>query len=152
MNDDAAPISLVDLIDRLVEPPVPEPVSLAPQTAGWWVLGVLLLSALAYGLWRFWLHWRENAHRRAALGELARTGNDPTLIATVLRRAALAAYPRREVAGLAGRDWVDFLRTTGRFPEAAGAALTRAPYARGGESEVLRSGAECWIRTHRKKR
>jgi len=150
MTGEAAPASLVDLIDRLAEPPMPDPVSLAPQTAAWWVLGAIALSALAYGLWRLWVHRRVNAYRRAALRELAEAGQHPARVATILRRAALAAYPRRAVAGLAGADWVAFLRATGGFPEAAGPALIRAPYAPAGEAEGLRRAADRWIRTHRR--
>jgi hypothetical protein len=150
MNGEAVPVNLVDLIDRLAEPPMPDPVSLAPQTAGWWVLGAVVLSGLAYGLWRLWLHWRANAYRRAALQELASAGDDPARVAAILRRTALAAYPRRAVAGLAGDDWLAFLRATGGFPESAGPALIRAPYAPVTEAKALRTGAERWIRTHRR--
>ncbi len=150
MNEDGAPTSLVDLIGRLIDPPEPVPVSLVPQTAGWWVLGALLLSALGYGLWRFMLHWRADAYRRAALSELALAPDDPAAIATILRRAALAAYPRDEVAGLAGADWIPFLRDTGSFPEAAGPTLVRAPYAPGGDAGILREAGELWVRTHRR--
>lgn len=149
MNGDE-PTSLVGLIDKLIEPPMPEPVSLAPQTAGWWVIGALVLSLLAYGAWRLWAHWRANAYRRAALTALAEAGDDPAAMAVILRRAALAAYPRRDVAGLAGADWVGFLRRTGGFSEAAGEALIRAPYAPDVPGGPLRRGAERWLRTHRR--
>ena len=108
MNEDGAPTNLVDLIGRLVEPPEPAPVSLVPQTAGWWVLGALLLSALGYGLWRFMLHWRADAYRRAALSELALAPDDPAAIASILRRAALAAYPGTRSRGSPGRTGSPF--------------------------------------------
>ena len=150
MTEEATPTNLVDLIGRLSEPPEPAPISLVPQTAGWWVLGALLISALAYGLWRFLLRWRADAYRRAALIALERAADDPAAIASILRRAALAAYPRDEVAGLAGADWIAFLRETGSFPEAAGPILVRAPYAPGGDAGTLREAGERWIRTHRR--
>lgn len=152
MNGDDTPQAenLVDLMSRLVEPAAPEPVSLAPQTAGWWVLGALVATALAWGLWRSWLRWRANAYRRAALASLADMDDDPAAVAAILRRAALAAFPRAEVAGLTGPDWVGFLCATGRFPEAAGPALIRAPYAPVAEPAGLRIAAERWIRTHRR--
>ncbi|MCW3782014.1 DUF4381 domain-containing protein [Defluviimonas salinarum] len=150
MNGEDANVNLVDLMGRLIEPEVPAPVSLVPQTAGWWVLGALVLTALAYALWRGWLHWRANAYRRTALAALATAGNDPAAIAAILRRTALAAYPRREVAGLAGPDWVAFLNATGGFPEALGPALIRAPYAREAGAADLRAAAIRWIRGHRR--
>lgn len=154
MTGDEAPEveNLIDLMNRLVEPPVPDPVSLAPQTAGWWVVGALVIAALAVGLWRGWVRWRANAYRRSALVELG-AAQDPAAIAGILRRAALAAYPRREVAGLAGADWIAFLNATGGFPRSAGPGLVRAPYApdgAGGEEPGLRQAAERWIRTHRR--
>jgi len=152
MNEDGTPTDLVDLIGRLAEPPLPEPISLAPQTAGWSVLGVFVLSALAYGLWRAWLHWRSNAYRRAALRELASAGEEPAQVATILRRTALAVYPRRKVAGLTGTDWFDFLRATGTFPDEAADALRRAPYALDSRAAGLNMAAEQWIRTHRRPR
>jgi hypothetical protein len=150
MNEDNVPTSLVDLINQLVEPTPPDPVSLLPQTAGWWVLGVLVLVALAYGVGRVLSHWRANAYRRAALRELALAGDDPTQVATILRRAALAAYPRREVAGLTGTSWVTFLCDTGRFPQAAAKALIRSPYDPGSDAEGLKQAAEGWLRSHRR--
>jgi hypothetical protein len=150
MNPDEIPPSLVDLMDRLIEPPVPEPVSLAPETAGWWVLATLVATGLAYRAWRLWEHRRANAYRRAALADLDKAGDDPAAIALILRRTALAAYPRRMVAGLAGADWVAFLCRTGGFPESVGPAVSRAPYAPGAEAAPLRKAAEHWIRSHRR--
>ena len=152
MSGSAAPTSLVALIDRLADPPAPEPVSFAPQTAGWWILGVLLALALIWGLRRVWLRRRANAYRRAALVGLAQAGDDPAAIAAILRRAALAAFPRREVAGLIGSDWLDFLSTTGDFPQSAGPELIRAPYAPNDRAQGLRAAAESWVRTHRRGR
>lgn len=140
--------NLIDLMGRLVEPPVPDPVSLAPQTAGWWVLGAMLAAALAAALWRAHRRWKANAYRRAALTELAAT-DDPAQIAAILRRTALAAYPRARVAGKAGADWLAFLDTTGGFPADAGAVLNRAPYAATtGHDSALKPAAERWIRHH----
>lgn len=150
MNEDGTAINLVDLINRLSEPPAPEPVSLVPQTAGWWMLGALMLSALAVGIWRAWRRWQAEAYRRTALRQLDRTAQDPAAIAMVLRRTALAAYPRREVAGLAGEDWVAFLQRTGDFPVTAAPALTHGPYTSGSDAGQLRIAAERWIRTHRR--
>ncbi len=154
MDEEAPPraTNLVDLIDSLVEPPLPEPIPLTPETAGWWVLGALLLTVLAYGAWRFWLDWRANAYRRAALKALDAAGDEPAAVAAVLRRAALAAYPRVDVASRTGEAWVGFLQEKGTFPDAAGPALIHAPYAaapRADASRVLRNAAKRWIQTHR---
>ncbi|MCB1402572.1 MAG: DUF4381 family protein, partial [Rhodobacteraceae bacterium] len=73
MNEDGAPAptTLIDLLDRLVEPPEPAPMPMTPQTWGWAVLAAALALALAWIAWRAWRRWRANAYRRAALAELA---------------------------------------------------------------------------------
>ncbi|MCT4373510.1 DUF4381 domain-containing protein, partial [Yangia mangrovi] len=121
--------SLVGLINQLIEPVPPEPVSLVPQTWGWVALAVLLAVLALWGLWRGHRRHVANAYRRAALAELGRAGTTAEL-AAILRRAALAAFPRAEVASLTGADWTAFLSRTGksRFPDTAGEELRRAPY------------------------
>jgi hypothetical protein len=151
-TEDTRPANLPDLLALLNEPAPPPPVSMAPETAGWWIVGAIALSALGFGLWRAWSGWRRNAYRRDALAALGAAGADTAAIATILRRAALAAFPRREVAGLSGADWIAFLHATGPFPEGAAAQLLRAPYAPGVQAPDLREAAEAWIRGHRRPR
>ncbi|MFC6688894.1 DUF4381 domain-containing protein [Jhaorihella thermophila] len=146
--------SLTSLIAQLVPPAEPPPVSMMPQTAGWAVLGAAALAGLGFLAWRMWRTWRANAYRRAALRALGQAGGDPAAIAEILRRAALAAYPRRDVAGLIGEDWLAFLDETGPeavFAHGPGRVLAIAPYRPvedGGPA--LRAIAETWIRRHRR--
>lgn len=143
--------SLVDLIDGLIEPVEPPPIPLIPQTWGWVALAVLIVLLIAWLVWRWAARRRANAYRRAALTALGQAGT-ATDIAVILRRAALAAYPRVEVASLAGRDWVAYLDRTGRggFPAAAGEELRLAPYRdeAAAPSAELRDAAAMWLRTH----
>ena len=155
-EDDAAPeiVNLVTLIDRLAEPPEPAPVSMMPQTAGWTVLAVLLVLALAWLVRYAVTRWRANAYRRAALAELEAAGDDPAAIAVILRRTALAAWPRERVASLHGRDWLRFLDVTGGgggFAEGSGAVLAGAPYRADAAAPApgLRELAAHWVRCHR---
>jgi Domain of unknown function (DUF4381) len=130
-EDDAPrPVDLVTLIEELQQPPEPIPVSMMPQTWGWAGLAALLTALLLWLLWRGWRRWRANAYRRAALAELELAGDDPARIAGVLRRTALAAWPRVEVASLTGEDWPAFLSRTGPRPLSRKAAetLVAAPY------------------------
>ncbi|WP_424931955.1 DUF4381 domain-containing protein [Amaricoccus macauensis] len=143
---------LISLIEQLQQPPEPPPVSMMPQTWGWAVLAALLLVAALWAAWRGWQRWHRNAYRRAALRELAAAGDDPKAIATILRRAALAAWPRENVASLTGEAWLAFLGRTGReaIPDAAARALTRGPYDREtATTPGLRQIAEAWVRQHK---
>lgn len=110
---------LLNLMHPLVMPP---PVSWAPQTPGWWILKGWLIGlvwVLGTGAYR---KYRHNRYRREALAELERIAvrceNQPDRcageIAELVKRTALAAFPREQVAGLFGQDWAAFLVRTGR--------------------------------------
>ncbi len=151
-TDTTTPVNLIDLIDGLVEPSEPAPIPLVPETWGWVALALLVLALLGWGFWRWTAHRRANAYRRAALAELAeaRTAAE---VATILRRAALAAWPREDVASLTGDSWTDFIAQTGRgaFPQEAEAELRIAPWRdqTAPPSPGLRRAAKEWLRSHR---
>ncbi len=157
MNEDLSELNLVELFDRLVQPDAPEPVSMLPQTSGWlWLaIALLVLSGVMAWLWLRW--WRSTAYRRAALAALRAAGDDPAAIADVLKRAALAGFPREEVASLHGNNWLAFLdRTGGRSPvfsgSEAGLVLASAPYRPQPPNAELARTAATWIRRHRNRR
>src|SRR5262245_1027939 len=113
----ADPADLSNLRDLAL----PAEVALWPPAPGWWVVAAVavasaaILSVAAVG------RHRRNAYRREALRELDRV--DPGGISTVLKRAALAAWPREQVAALSGAAWLAFLDRTGRttaFTQGAG--------------------------------
>lgn len=152
-DDQPAPQNLVDLLGELVEPPEPAPISMVPQTAGWTVLAAMLALAALWLAWRGWQRWHANGYRRAALADLETAGDDPAAVADILRRTALAAWPRASVAALSGTDWLRFLDTTGgttAFTEGPGAALAGTPY-RAARVAVPGLGALAtnWVRRHR---
>ncbi|WP_424929269.1 DUF4381 domain-containing protein [Amaricoccus tamworthensis] len=151
-EDNQAPDTLIDLLNQLAEPERPAPVSMLPQTAGWLVLAILILVLIAYLVFRIWRRWRAAAYRRAALDELVQAGDDPVAVADVLRRTALAAWPRSKVAGLTGGDWLAFLDATGdgRFSYGPGRAIVHAPYGRGARPVPgLGEAAKRWVRGHK---
>ncbi len=143
-----APDTLVGMIDALVEPGAPEPVSLVPQTWGWAALALVLLAGAVWVIHRSAMRRRANAYRKAALAglEAAQTAAE---VSTILRRTALAAYPRAQVAGLIGADWVAFLARTGTG-DVAPLELTSALYADPDHpaSPALRQAAIRWVQTH----
>lgn len=151
MNEEYQGKSLVELLDMLEPVPEPERVSMMPQTAGWLVLALVGLVLGWLALRVFLKHHHANAYRRAALAELDHSGDDPALIAPILRRTALAAYPRAEVAGLHGADWAAFLDRTAKgssFSSETGLRLVSAPYTQTSPSSVYSKMARDWILGH----
>ncbi|MEM9045144.1 MAG: DUF4381 domain-containing protein [Pseudomonadota bacterium] len=151
MSDDLTGLNLVELIDLLEPVPEPAPISLWPQTIGWLWLALFLLLVIGIIGWRWFQSWRANAYRRAAVASLASAQGDPAIIATILRRTALSAFPRGQVAGLYGDEWLAFLDRTGgtkEFSEGAGRALLVAPYGRQMAKTDLTDLARSWVETH----
>lgn len=145
-------LNLPDLIDLLAPVPEPDPVSMVPQTAGWIWLGLVLLAVLAAIIWRIRIHRKKNAYRRQALEEL-KTSSDPAGIAQILRRTALVAYPRANVASLNGDAWLVFLDNSyngNGFSSGPGRLIADGPYQRDVEATNLAPLARKWIKTHHK--
>ena len=139
MPEDTA--SLQNLHDIVV----PEPPPLWPPAPGAWVLAVVLLVIVA-GLMVAWRRARaRSAYRRAGLVLLegARTNRE---INIVLKRVALACWPRPEVAPLWGEDWTAFLdRSCRRTRFSLLGDLDDLE----GPSRDLQRVARIWIRRHR---
>ena len=153
MSDEFQGLGLVELIELLEEVPEPPPVAMTPQTPGWIVLGVIVAALLFLALrWAVRRH-REEAYRRAALRELDEAGDDPAAISNVLRRTALAAYPREQVAGLAGPDWLAFLDRSyegAGFADGAGKVFAIVPYKAIASDPAAAKLARSWIKGHRR--
>ena len=145
MNTD--PASLDNLREIILPPPVPW----WPLAAGWWVLLGLLTLLGTVAAFRAWRTWRAAAYRRAALRELATAAN-ASAIAEILKRTALVAYPRTEVASLAGSAWLAWLAETGGRPVSATVAerLTLGVFAQHDAADFgeVAAFAADWIRSH----
>ena len=113
MNMDA--FSLSNLHD-IVDPPT---IALWPPAPGLVLLGMLILLWAAVALVLWWRHWQRNAYRREALADMtaiaARIRSPQTRavglqqLSVLLKRVALAAHPRADVASLTGDEWDTFL-------------------------------------------
>ena len=112
-----------------------------PLAPGWWILIALALGGLGYLIWRAYQRFRRNAPRRKALSELrylqaeyAWSGDVISLgskLSTLLRRAMLAYAPRDEVAGLTGRNWLEWLdrgMAEPTFSDGPGRDIESLPY------------------------
>ncbi|WJH41595.1 DUF4381 domain-containing protein [Aliirhizobium terrae] len=102
---------------------MPQPISWMPQTWGWATLAALLLLLLLAIAILAVRRFRRNAYRRDAVRQLAklegemtdaaRRGDAIRELAELLKRTALAAWPRAQVATLAGAGWAQFLGRSG---------------------------------------
>ena len=143
MSDPADLSNLRDIV-------VPPEVALWPPAPGWWILlaGGIAMAAIFAGMIVAW--YRRNAYRRAALVALDTADADD--ISTILKRAALAAWPRAEVASLTGADWLAFLDRTARsdvFTRGAGRDLETLAFGGAGDKQAVLTAARRWIRRHR---
>ncbi|WP_298848080.1 DUF4381 domain-containing protein [uncultured Ruegeria sp.] len=152
MSVDTSGKSLVDLLDMLKPAPEPAPVSMIPQTWGWIVLVAILLVFVVFAGVMIVRRRRANAYRQYALVELATPDIPSAKVAEILRRTALAAYPRDQVAGMHGDEWLNFLALTSNnieFKSKRGQTLIEAPYKDLPPNLALIQLARHWIKSHK---
>lgn len=125
---------------------LPTPISWWPPAPGWWLLlGVLMLAAVLLYRWRQRL--RRPPFKKQALQQVQQLVQSYPLhddarrywmeVSILLRRLAISRFPQREVAGLCGSAWIEFLdsillqsqnTTALRFSGLIGESLLAAPY------------------------
>jgi uncharacterized protein DUF4381/uncharacterized protein DUF58 len=161
------PVTPPTSLDRLHDLVVPPAVSWWPVAPGWYVVVALVLTLGLAFAWRAWVRWRAAAYRRAALAELAdleaRAADDGQREAVLrqvpplLKRTALAAFPREAVAPLSGSAWLGFLDRTGgtdAFTRGRGQVLGALAYdPRAARMDAAAAGelfrvVRTWIGTH----
>jgi hypothetical protein len=150
-------------LDRLHDIAAPPPVPWWPPAPGWYIVAAVALLLLGLAAWAALARWRRDRYRREALGELDRIARDPkapssiSSVAELVKRVALAAYPRARVASLTGEAWLAFLDVTGgtdAFSQGAGQMLKDAAYRRDASQEAsqlsnLTHVVRHWIKHHR---
>ena len=157
------PSTTADPVAGLIDVPLPREVSLLPQTWEARLAIVLLIVAVGAAVWRYAHLRRINRYRREALAELcriegARNSGPSDLLSSLtllVRRTALAAFPREQVAPLVGPAWLTFLdRSYGgeEFSRGVGQLLVSGPYQQmppeGAELQSLVLLVRRWIRGH----
>lgn len=149
-------------LERLHDLVLPAPTPFWPPAPGWlWLLGfavVVTVTLLLVGFAR----WQRNRYRREALSELARlesrSGQADVLVelSELLKRTALTAYPRSQVAALSGPSWFAFLDGVAgtRFSAGLGDKLEQALYRSAAaalepaELDASIREVRAWIRQH----
>jgi hypothetical protein len=154
---------------KLADIVTPSPPSLVPQTWGWAALAAVLVALAVWAVVRRHRHREANRYRVEALEELARLETaigDPSgrpdalaAIPPLLKRVALAAWPRDRVAALTQSRWVHFVGSSEGTPiaEPLRRLLDDAEYRRPDALAALSADdartcvrvARHWIESHR---
>ena len=149
MTDD--PASLDRLHDLVIPPPGPW----WPPAPGWLILlGIAAIAVLAAMTVAF-IHWQSNRYRREAIALLDSPDFKPSEWSSLLKRTALARWPREQVASLTGKKWIAFLdRTGGTNGFSASPAEDLEEISFGKEihpaPQDLKDAVRRWILNHRK--
>ena len=158
------PASLQNLNDIVL----PEAVGWWPLASGWYFLLGFLLIILVWFIYTSIKHRINNRYRRTALHQLQLLApevnkadkRDSVLrqIPILLKRTALTAYPRRQLASLTGKNWYDFLNSkvgTPPFTESICNSLDNISYSVGSLDSVdteaaseLMKACKHWLKHH----
>jgi len=149
-----------DPLQELRDVHMPDPISWWPLAWGWWMVAGFLIMVVGLALWA-WVYRQRTQSRRAALAQLgqvkqryATQANDHWAIVQLshlVRRYALATFPRSKVAGLSGKAWLQFLDRTGQtnqFSHGPGQLLGIGPFQPQGSGSLadLIPVIERWIK------
>lgn len=149
------------LLSQLNDVITPGEISVWPLAPGWWILILLVVSALVGAV--LWLYKRHKAslYRRAAIQQLIKLKfeNHPNFIAqnsVLLKRVVLSCAPRARahVGQLHGQAWVDFLNACCPEPVFKGEtanALASAQYQANTDLDLasLKTQVLAWVKNHK---
>ena len=112
------PTSLQNLHDIIS----PHSASWLPPAPGWYALGLSIFLLCSWFSVQKYLTWKRNQYRREALKELGELQKQLTdsekyqqllpQLSELVKRTAIAAYGRSQIASLTGEDWFAFLDKT----------------------------------------
>lgn len=127
-----------DLLKQLRDIHYPPPIPVWPLAMGWYILfGLLIVVAILVAY--LWIQQiKKQLLKKIVLKRLDELEEQQHVqqdvaeeLSMLLRRAALAKYPRHVVAGLYGEEWLNFLNKTAmttEFTEGVGKLLIVSPY------------------------
>ena len=130
-----------DPLAQLRDLHLPQAVADWPPALGWWLLAGLVLFGLVSSMRALHRRYKSNAYRRFAQRELksivaehAETQDARRALSRLqflMKRVAMTAFNRAEVAALSGVAWTQFLdatSTTSQFSLGPGELLIDGPY------------------------
>ncbi|WP_133129899.1 DUF4381 domain-containing protein [Legionella yabuuchiae] len=144
---------------------LPESVGWWPLAPGWYLLFFILLLVIIACIWGLYRCYRNERAKHQALrlldeyqSQYEASQNSKLASARVselLKRVALVYFPREEVAGLTGEQWLEFLNKTGQDIDFRPVQyeLLELPYGRENACknlEPLFQQAKRWIKQRRK--
>tara|TARA_R110000823_G_scaffold132777_7_gene261286 strand:- start:17018 stop:17494 length:477 start_codon:yes stop_codon:yes gene_type:complete len=144
--------------------PLREPANIGwwPPAPGWWMLALLILLLVTAAAWILYRHWRRRAYRRRALHQLRELRANharhadviryTTELNALLKRVALDAYARDDLAAASGEAWETFLNESAPDGPRFDAGFTQAVYRNDSTSlcaDSLHAAARHWLRYHR---
>ena len=132
-------------LNNLQDIVVPEQPPLWPLANELWWLLVLLLIIFAVIIFQWRQSKKRNAYRLMGLA-LLETTNTVHDVSVILKRVALAVYPREQVASLYGEEWASFLRRT--YKRRDFSIITGAEPDQPVDRKIIKLAAS-WIQHHR---
>ena len=147
----------------------PQPISMRPQTAGWYVLAAAVIALLTWLAWRQVRRWQAARYRRdalaaidalhAALADVSRRPAALRRLAVIVKRTHLTEEARAAVAPLSGAAWrarLDDPSEPGHLSTDAAMRLVQLSSARdeqlaglpAGEVSALVAAVRHWITAH----
>ena len=98
----------MDPLAQLSDIHLPDNVHNYPIAPGWWLLAVIVLAILVYGIIKLRQYFKARKVQKQALKQLS-TASEISTIGALLKWAALQYFPRAHVAHLTGNKFKDFL-------------------------------------------
>lgn len=126
----------MNLLSQLRDIHSPPAISVWPLAMGWYVFFGFLVCLIGIFIYLWVRHLKKHYLKKVVLKrieelQLQKTPQVAEELSILLKRAALAIFPRKTVAGLHGEEWLRFLdktALTNEFTEGVGRLLIIYPY------------------------
>ena len=149
------------LLKDIVEVTPPVAISWWPETMAWILVAVLIVLVLGLQSYKRYQKYQRNIYRREALACLSQWSHQvlhetATKWPSLLKKTAIAAFGRDNVAPLSGSDWECFLDACcheAKFTSDAQGLLYQLSYGTDSlsadELTVIYEQIYCWVKNHR---